>query len=111
MEPNFEFKMWCKMKFGSFLSNSHGRRSQEMVTCAQRRSDLSFLYTHSTSESSKILPLWTAPRTRGLQFLSRALSESLVEASWPFLDLFSKLRNLFLIAKIDRVLRLFDLFS
>ena len=54
MKPGFELKIWCKMTFGSFPSNSHGRRRQELLFRARRRSDLNLWYELLTSESSKV---------------------------------------------------------
>ena len=47
----FEPKICSTMFFGSILSNARGRRSQEMLIRAQRRSDLKIEYEDLTSKS------------------------------------------------------------
>ena len=41
-KSRFQGNLWCKMKIGSSLSNSHGRRLQDMLIRTRRRSALSF---------------------------------------------------------------------
>ena len=42
LEACFEVKIECKMEFGAILFNYHGRRPQEMLIRARRRSDINF---------------------------------------------------------------------